>query len=52
MRDGWITALSAQTIGTGRIMKLAINASTNQRQAQDYMQAVRSATSGAVGRTG
>ncbi len=51
MRDGWVGAVVAQTIGTGRIMKLKIGADQNMRQAQANG-AIRTGMSGAVGRAG
>jgi hypothetical protein len=52
MRDGWVSAINAQTIGSGRIAKLRISSDQNMRQSLQYMQQYRSALSGAVARRG
>lgn len=52
IRDGWVSAINAQTIGTGRIAKLQLTSKKNMRQALQYFNTIRSAASGAVARTG
>lgn len=46
MRDGWISAVTAQTIGSGRITKLMVSGTQNMRQGLDSFNALVSSQSG------
>lgn len=48
IRDQWASALTAMTIGTGRITKMQITSDKNMRQGIQYMQMVKSSVSGAT----
>lgn len=52
LRDGWVSALQAQTIGTGRIMKIKLDQDQALRAITGNMGGVRSSSSGAVTRAG
>jgi hypothetical protein len=52
IRDGWTSAITAMTIGSGRIAKIKISSDQNMRQSLQFYNSVRSAMSGAVARPG
>ena len=52
LRDGWVSAVNAMTVGSGRITKIAMTADKNLGLAVQNLKMVRTFYSGAIGRPG